>query len=375
MLPFVFIEANPRLQVEHTVTEEVTGLDLVQLQIALAAGADAGATLGLTPHARRRRAASPAVRASTPETMDADGGAMPVRRHAGALRACQPAPACGSTASATRATRTSPHFDTLLAKLIVHSRGAALRRRGARGRPRRCRECRIEGSPPTSASCSPARAHRQFASQRGPHRASSKRSCGGRCCATRRRRASSVTPTAAAATRPLRRARRAAATGRPVARQRAPMPGTVVQLDVAMAGDVVRAGAQVAVIEAMKMEHVVARRRSAACVRGVAAPPGDYLCEGAGAAVHRAGRRATRRRRRRRPSADLDAIRPDLAEVLERHAVDARRQPARSGRAAPRRRRPHRARERRRPVRSAAASSSTARWRWPPSAAAARWRT
>jgi len=33
-----FIEVNPRIQVEHTITEEITGIDIVRSQIIIAAG-------------------------------------------------------------------------------------------------------------------------------------------------------------------------------------------------------------------------------------------------------------------------------------------------------------------------------------------------
>lgn len=42
-----FIEVNPRVQVEHTVTEEVTGVDIVQTQMRLASG-ESLKSMGLT---------------------------------------------------------------------------------------------------------------------------------------------------------------------------------------------------------------------------------------------------------------------------------------------------------------------------------------
>jgi pyruvate carboxylase len=41
---FYFIEVNPRVQVEHTVTEAVTGIDIVRAQIRIAEGWSIGST-------------------------------------------------------------------------------------------------------------------------------------------------------------------------------------------------------------------------------------------------------------------------------------------------------------------------------------------
>jgi acetyl/propionyl-CoA carboxylase alpha subunit len=72
---FYFMEANPRLQVEHTVTEEVTGVDLVRAQIEIAGGKTLP-DLGLTHDAHHPRFFSLQVRVNM-ETMDATGSTIP----------------------------------------------------------------------------------------------------------------------------------------------------------------------------------------------------------------------------------------------------------------------------------------------------------
>ena len=48
---FYFIEVNPRVQVEHTVTEEVTGIDIVQAQILIAEGRTLAEATGMASQA------------------------------------------------------------------------------------------------------------------------------------------------------------------------------------------------------------------------------------------------------------------------------------------------------------------------------------
>ena len=122
--PFAFIEANPRLQVEHTVTEAVTGLDLVQIQLRLAGGATLAA-LGLTqPEIPEPRGIALQARVNT-ETIDAAGT---VRPSSGVITAFDPptGPGIRVDTCAYAGWATSPRFDSLLAKVIAHTSSAEL---------------------------------------------------------------------------------------------------------------------------------------------------------------------------------------------------------------------------------------------------------
>jgi propionyl-CoA carboxylase alpha chain len=118
---FWFLEMNTRLQVEHPVTEAVTGHDLVAAQLAIADGATVAAALpsgSITGHAIEVRltAEDPAAgyRPSTGAFTRFDGGPADVRLDTGVET--------GSTVS--------PFYDSMVAKVIAHgaSREDALRR-------------------------------------------------------------------------------------------------------------------------------------------------------------------------------------------------------------------------------------------------------
>ncbi|MFB9908040.1 pyruvate carboxylase [Allokutzneria oryzae] len=134
----VFIEMNPRIQVEHTVTEEVTDVDLVQSQMRIAAGATLP-ELGLTQDAVRLRGAALQCRITTEDPANGfrpDTGRITAYRSPGGAGIRLD----GGTAHAGAAI--SAHFDSMLVKLTCRGRDFA----GAVRRARRAiAEFRIRG--------------------------------------------------------------------------------------------------------------------------------------------------------------------------------------------------------------------------------------
>ena len=114
---YYFIEANPRLQVEHTVTEEVTGIDLVRTQLGLASGQTLE-SLGLTATPSPRGFAIQ-LRINM-ETLKNDGLTLP---QTGTLSSFRPpqGPGIRVDTFGYEGYETSSLYDSLLAKLVVHS--------------------------------------------------------------------------------------------------------------------------------------------------------------------------------------------------------------------------------------------------------------
>jgi acetyl/propionyl-CoA carboxylase alpha subunit len=323
-LPFVFIEANPRLQVEHTVSEAVTGLDLVQLQIRVAAGQSLR-ELGLDPENPPPVQGFAIQWRINAETLDAQGNARP---SPGSLKTFDlpGGPGVRVDTHGQSGATPSPHYDSLLAKLVVQAGGdfAQVMRRSQRA----LAECRIEGMATNLGLLQALAARPEFATQAVDtgfverhlgellETANAFDTAGHPCVEP----TSAVMPANAGI-------HGTPALGSPVRGHdrgldgqltiRADMPARLVQFDVAV-GDLLPAGRQVAVLEAMKMEHLLLSTRPGR-VLALHATPGDYLTEGQ-LLIVLAPMNADATPAEPIQKLDPDFIRPDLQRVRDRHA-------------------------------------------------------
>jgi len=110
---FYFMEVNTRLQVEHAVTEMVTGVDLVKEQIRVAAGRPLGMSqhdIRLAGHAIECR-----INAEDPETFLPSPGVIDTFHIVGG-------PGVRVDTFAHSACTISPHYDSMIAKVIAYGR-------------------------------------------------------------------------------------------------------------------------------------------------------------------------------------------------------------------------------------------------------------
>jgi acetyl/propionyl-CoA carboxylase alpha subunit/acetyl-CoA carboxylase carboxyltransferase component len=325
---FVFIEANPRLQVEHTVTEEIYGVDLVKTQIRVASG------MRLDDVGLKR---SPAARGGAiqfrvnMERMMADGDARPT---GGILTgfALPGGPGIRVDTFGYIGYRTSPRYDSLLAKVIAYSpEGIAdAIRRGRRA----LEEFRIEGVETNISILRAIVENEDFLADRLSTRFLEKhleellaaaKPLGAEQPTRHSRDVREIDPLgvfdASVAIVPPGsdggRTNLVSPTPEGLVAVPAPLQGTIVACSVAR-GDYVRAGQQALVIESMKMEHVVAAT-TAGVIEDLLVAPGDTIFEGE-TLLHIAPSDEASAGVETAEAVDLDHIRGDLAEVIWRHA-------------------------------------------------------
>ena len=361
--PFAFIEANPRLQVEHTVTEEVTGVDLVKLQLKLAAGyslAELGLRQDDVPHPR---GFAIQVRINM-ESMGADGVVKP---SGGTISAFEmpSGPGLRTDTFGYAGYTTSPRFDSLLAKLIAHSPSIDFADAVAKAYRALC-EFRIEGVSTNIGFLQSLLKHPAFAANElytrfiddhigelvaaanSDHRrlffettaaasngaaapagtkiggakagakAGAKIDTSDPLAVLHHGKGAGAAPAPSDARAPMEPHGLDIGGPEGTVAITAPMQGTIVSIDV-REGDTVRRGGQLFVMEAMKMEHVI-KAASSGIVRQIAVAAGDAVFEGAPLAfVEESAAQADETVAAE--AIDLDRIRADLAEVRERHAI------------------------------------------------------
>jgi len=314
---FAFLETNPRLQVEHTVTEEVTAIDLVRAQIEIAGGKTLS-DLGLVHDARHPRIYALQARINL-EHIDESGNILPSKGRISVYEVPS-GPGIRVDGYGYSGYVTNPAFDSLLAKLIITSRSDKYEDAIARTL-RTLQDFRIEGvetnisfllnllSRPEVINND---IYTRFIEDNAAALASTTDKHKDRFPADGR---------AVSSNDAVLEQHKAPPGTRPLA---SPMQGCVVDIEV-IEGDTVTAGQKLIVLESMKMEHVITAGCSgyvqAICVslnENVQAGSPLLFIEEADVS---ADVKTTE------SEIDLDAIRPDLAEVMDRHSftLDERR--------------------------------------------------
>ncbi len=305
---FVFLESNPRLQVEHTVTEEVTAVDLVAIQLAIADGAsfdELELPAGISTHGDDV-VGTPAVARGIAiqtrvnmETLSADGSVLPAT---GTLSVFSPpsGPGVRVDTYGTVGLSPSPRYDSLLGKVITHVRTASFPAALRKARTA-LTEFRVEGIRTnigllrellSDHALQSAYVTTGFVDEKLPQLVSASLS---------HRYEARLAPVELYPGEEALRAQ---------------LAGTVIE--VAPEGVEIAAGRQVAVLEAMKMQHVLVAPEALRVVRNMVTP-GQVVATGDPLAVFtRSGVGGVHD-----PAADLDLDRerPDLDEVRQRHLL------------------------------------------------------
>jgi len=315
---FAFLEANARLQVEHTVTEETTGVDLVQLQLRLAAGETLEALGVGAPEKIAPRGFALQARVNL-ETMLASGEIHP---SGGTLSRFDvpTGPGVRVDTYGYAGYTTNPRFDSLLAKVVVRSNDpefAALLPRARRA----LADFAVEGTATNLPFLRKLLSH--SAIETGP-------------VTTRfveEHLAELVPPKSDPSSPQLGLAQSASGFASPESGfaslesglssdgtyvAAAPVAGRIVSIDV-RPGDAVRVGGQLAILDAMKMEHVVSAE-VAGIVRSVDAAAGDIVFAGR-ALVTLDAAEVEADGEAEAIAHDPDHVRADLAETLARQAA------------------------------------------------------